>query len=95
MADQATVMLYRSQMTAYARLQLDAAQQSLNDHHPDASGCCASCGRSAPCPDQVAAQQVHAWYEAWLNPQPVFGVDHRFTASDHLVRPYVMNAARR
>ncbi|MDT4991294.1 MAG: hypothetical protein QOH97_1186 [Actinoplanes sp.] len=87
-------MLYRSQMTTYARHQLDAARQTLRAHRTDATGCCASCGRPAPCLDQVAAERSSAWYESWLAPQPVFGSEHRFTARGELVRPYVRNGVR-
>jgi hypothetical protein len=88
-------MLYRSQMTAYARAQLDAAQLTLNTHRPDATGCCVACGREAPCPDRAGAEKSYAWYESWLAPQPVFGGGHRFTERGELVRPYVMNGPRR
>jgi hypothetical protein len=88
-------MFYRSQMTAYAHAQVAAALQTLNAHRTDATGCCVSCGRPAPCPDQAGAEQSYGRYESWLAPQPVFGSEHRFTERGELVRPYVMNGARR
>ncbi|MDT4995556.1 MAG: hypothetical protein QOH97_5448 [Actinoplanes sp.] len=87
-------MLYRSQMTTYARHQLDAARQMLREHRADATGCCVSCGRPTPCPDQVTAEKSSNWYQSWLVPQSVFGSEHRFTAQGSLVRPYVRNAGR-
>ncbi len=87
-------MLYRTQMTQYAREQVAAALQVLATHLTDGAGCCAECGQPAPCPDRSNAEQQRQRYETWLAPQPVFGADHRFDSVGDLVRPYIKNTGR-
>lgn len=87
-------MLYRSQMTEYARAQVDEARQILSVHQSDGTGCCPTCGRSAPCGIRAAAERTHEWYASWLTPRPIFGADHRFDHVGRIVRPYIENLGR-
>jgi hypothetical protein len=83
-------MLYRSQMTDYARMRLAHAHKILTDH-ADGTGCCPCCGRPAPCDLRTDAERTHKRYAAWLHPQPIFGAAHRFDRAGAIVRPYVEN----
>jgi hypothetical protein len=50
-------------MRAYADTRVAAAEQVLATHHGDATGCCLDCGRTMPCPDRTAADQLRTHYQ--------------------------------
>jgi hypothetical protein len=81
---------YRSgttDMRDFAQLRVNEAERTLAEHHPDGVGCCASCGRPAPCDDMIAAGQSGQHYREWLDAAPTW-VDegHPFGR----VRPFVL-----
>jgi hypothetical protein len=76
-------------MTTYARQQCTAAQLLITAHRPDLTGCCATCGRPAPCVIRREAEQAHQRYATWLASEPVRDDGHRLTPPGRRVRPYV------
>ncbi|SRR6266545_2284770 len=81
--------LYRSQMRALAEERYAEGQRLMDAHHGDATGCCADCGRPAPCPGREAGARLCEQYRPWAAPEPA--------AADrgHLVRPYVRGTGDR
>jgi hypothetical protein len=81
---------YRSgttDMREFAQLRVSEAEQTLAVHHPDGVGCCASCGRTAPCDDMIDAGRFGQHYREWLDAAPSW-VDGTHPAGQ--VRPYVL-----
>lgn len=74
-------------MRAYAWSRVHAADQALSAHRRDGAGCCASCGRVAPCEDATRAGQVREHYRTWLAGARTW-VDADDAGSR--IRPYVL-----
>ena len=54
-------------MRAYAWSRVQDAEQALDAHRRDGTGCCVSCGRPTPCAAEREAGELHEHYRAWLN----------------------------
>ena len=79
--------VYAGGMRAHAAARCAEAARILAEHAATAGGCCAQCAQPVPCPEAVAATEVHHRYRPWLAPYPPipaginrFGADPRARA---------------